>query len=390
VNWQSGGAIFGDLSPSALYCQYIPGDTFDSNICPILGVNRNIKTPFVTNWNFNLEHTLWQDAALTMAYVGTKGNRLYSIRDINQNVYANDAEGDEQSGRPFLNQFPYLSFIDMLGNGDNSIYHALQVTLKQRTHKGLYFVAGYTWAHSIDDSSTNRSFDIQDSNNPGAERGNSDHDIRNRFTIAATYQLPSRLGHAQMLQGWGLNSIFTAESGEPLFFYDDVDDISFTQEYTDRWNFTGNPRDLHWSKNTPINWYSDGTTNPACLATATTQGLLDNLAYYGCYQQGSAIMTPPADGTFGNMGRNIARGPAYVDWDFSVIKTFSWHERLKLEARAEFFDILNHPNFGGIDTDLADETTVGLADCTTDICASNPVVGSGGARHIQFGLKFIW
>ncbi|MFZ3339877.1 MAG: TonB-dependent receptor [Terriglobales bacterium] len=388
-NWQAGGPIFGDLSPSAVPCEYDPDDGVYSP-CPIFGANRNIKTPFVTNWNLNLERALWQDAALTVAYVGTKGNRLYSIRDINQNVYANDTQGDEQSGRPYVNQFPYLSFIDMLGNGDNSIYHGLQVTLKQRTHKGLYFVAGYTWAHSIDDSSTNRQFNIQDSNNPGAERGNSDHDIRNRFTLAATYQLPSRPGHAQMLRGWGLNSIFTAESGEPLFFYDDVDDISYTGEYTDRWNFTGNPGDLHWSKSTPINWYPDGTTNPACLATATTQGLLDNLAYYGCYQQGSAIMTPPADGTFGNMGRNIARGPAYVDWDFSVIKTFSWHERLKLEARAEFFDILNHPNFAGIDTDLADETTVGLAYYTTDIGASNPVLGSGGARHIQFGLKFIW
>jgi hypothetical protein len=388
TNWQAGGPIFGNLSPSAVACSYIEGGAY--NPCPIFGVNHNIKTPYVTNWNFNLERTLWPDAGLTVAYVGTKGNRLYSVRDINQNVYANDSEGDEQSGRPFLNQFPYLSFIDMLGNGDNSIYHSLQVTLKQRTHKGLYFVAGYTWAHSIDDSSTNRSFDIQDSNNPAAERGNSDHDIRNRFTLAATYQFPSKPGYGQWLKGWGLNSIVTAETGEPLFFYDDVDDISFTQEYTDRWNFTGNPRDLRWSKSTPMAWYPDGTTNPACLATATTQGLLDNLAYYGCYQQGSAIMTPPADGTFGNMGRNIARGPAYVDWDFSVIKTFKWYERLSLEARAEFFDILNHPNFCGIDTDLADETTVGLANYTTDVCASNPVVGSGGARHIQFGLKFIW
>ena len=388
-NWQAGGPIFGDLSPNAVPCSYVP-EAGTYSPCPIFGVNHNIKTPFVTNWNFNLEHTLWQDAGLTVAYVGTKGNRLYSVRDINQNVYANDAQGDEQSGRPFLNQFPYLSFIDMLGNGDNSIFHSLQVTLKQRTHKGLYFVAGYTWAHSIDDSSSNRSFNIQDSNNPGAERGNSDFDIRHRFTFATTYQFPSKPGYGQWLQGWGLNSIFTAQTGEPLFFYDDVDDISYTQEYTDRWNFTGNPRDLHWSKNTPIPWYPDGTTNPACLATATTPGLLANLAYYGCYQQGSAIMTPPEDGTFGNMGRNIARGPAYVDWDFSVIKTFRWHERLSLQARAEFFDILNHPNFSGIDTDLYDGTTVGLAYYTTDIGASNPVVGSGGARHIQFGLKFIW
>ena len=223
--------------------------------CPVFGVNRNIKTPFVTNWNLNLEQALWQDAALTIAYVGTKGNRLYSIRDINQNNYDNDTAGDEQSGRPFLNQFPYLSFIDMLGNEDNSIYHSLQVTMKQRARKGLYFVAGYTFAHSIDDASSNRSFSIQDSTNPGAERGNASTDIRHRFTFATTYELPSRHGYAQLLQGWRMNSIFTAETGEPILFYDDVDDISGTGEFNDRWNFAGNPGDLHWSKSTPIPYY---------------------------------------------------------------------------------------------------------------------------------------
>lgn len=149
ANWQAGGPIFGNLAPGAVGCSYVPEDDIYSP-CPVFGVNHNIKTPFVTNWNLNIEQSMWQDAALTIAYVGTKGNRLYSIRDINQNVYANDTLGDEQSGRPFVNQFPYLSFIDMLGNGDNSIYHSLQVTLKQRARKGLYFVAGYTWAHSID------------------------------------------------------------------------------------------------------------------------------------------------------------------------------------------------------------------------------------------------
>ncbi|MGA9474609.1 MAG: carboxypeptidase regulatory-like domain-containing protein [Terriglobales bacterium] len=393
-NWQAGGPIFGNLSPSAVSCSYDPNDDV-YNPCPIFGVNHNIKTPYVTNWNLNLEHTLWQDAGITMAYVGTKGNRLYSIRDINQNVYANDFLGDEQSGRPYVNQFPYLSYIDMLGNGDNSIYHALQVTLKQRTHKGLYFVSGYTWAHSIDDSSGNRQFNIQDSTNPGAERGNSDHDIRHRFTIATTYQLPSRPGHGQMLQGWGLNTIFTAETGEPLFFYDDGDDISGTGEFTDRWNFTGNPSAVHWTKppaELPFFAYdgTPGSTNPACDAVAS-QGQLQS---YGCFAGNGWAMTPPEPGEFGNMRRNVVRGPAYVDWDFSVIKTFKFHERLHLEARAEFFDILNHPNFAGVDTDLIDGYqpggTTGQAQYTTDIAASNPVLGSGGARHIQFGLKFIW
>jgi len=393
-NWLAGGPIFGNLSPSAVTCSYVPENGI-YNPCPVLGVNRNIKTPYVMNWNLNIERTLWPDAGLTMAYVGTKGNRLYSVRDINQNIYANDELGDEQSGRPYVNQFPYLSFIDMLGNQDNSIYHALQVTVKQRTHKGLYFVAGYTWAHSIDDASSNRSFGIQNSYDPAAERGNSGTDIRHRFTIATTYELPSRHGRAQLLQGWRVNSIFTAQTGEPYTFYDDVDDISGTGEYNDRWNFSGSPSAVHWTKppaELPFYAYdgSPGSTNPACDALASQ----DQLESYGCFAGPGFVFTPPEPGQFGNEGRNRFRGPNYLDWDFSMIKTFKFRERLSLEARAEFFDILNHPNFAGVDGDLTDGYqpggTTGQASCTTDICASNPVVGSGGARHLQFGLKFIW
>jgi hypothetical protein len=396
-NWQAGGPIFGNLSPSAVTCSYVPS-TGTYNPCPVFGVSRNIRTPFVTNWNLNLEQTLWKEAALTMGYVGSKGNRLYSIRDINQNNYAIDQadQADEQSGRPFLNQFPYLSYIDMLGNDDNSIYHSLQITVKQRARRGLYFVGGYTWAHSIDEASSNRSFSIQDSTNPAAERGNSDTDIRHRFTFAATYELPSRPGYAQLLQGWRINSIFTAQTGEPIFFYDSTDDISGTGEFNDRWNIAGNPADLHWSKNVAIPYYDYSTFsdnngvptsgNPACIAHAN----IFQLENYGCYAEGSAVVTPPDPGAFGNMGRNVVRGPDYVDWDFSVIKTFKFHERASIEARAEFFDILNHPNFAGIDNDLSDGSTVGLALYTTDIAASNPVVGSGGARHIQFGVKITW
>jgi hypothetical protein len=394
ANWLAGGPIFGNLSPGAVTCSYVPA-TGVYNPCPVLGVNRNIKTPFVTNWNVNLERTLWQDAALTMGYVGTKGNRLYSVRDINQNIYANDTLGDEQSGRPLVNQFPYLSFIDMLGNEDNSIYHSLQVTLKQRTRKGLYFVGGYTWAHSIDDATSNRPYPPQNNYDPGAERGNSDHDIRHRFTLATTYEMPSRAGYAQLLQGWRLNSIFTAETGEPLTFYDDVDDISRTGEYNDRWNFFGNPSAVHWTKppaELPFYAYdgTPGSTNPACDAVASQS----QLSSYGCFAGPGFVFAPPEPGQFGNEGRNLFRGPNYVDWDFSVIKTFRFHERVSLEARAEFFDILNHPNFAGIDGDLVDGYqpggTTGQAAYTTDIAASNPVVGSGGARHIQFGLKVIW
>ena len=86
--------------------------------------------------------------------------------------------------------------------------------------------------------------------------------------------------------------------------------------------------------------------------------------------------------------------------DFSIIKNFTFGERAKLELRGEFFNVLNHPNFAGVDTDLSDgfstnsnplfNGTVGQAFFTPDIAASNPVVGSGGSRHIQLGAKIIW
>jgi hypothetical protein len=125
-----------------------------------------------------------RNAAPTAAYVGNKGNRLYSVRDINQNVYNNDTEGDELSGRPYITKFPYLNYIDMLENYDFSIYYSLQVTLKQQSTNGLFFVAGYTWAHSIDNGSSNRSANVQNSYDIAAERGDSDFDVRNRFTFA--------------------------------------------------------------------------------------------------------------------------------------------------------------------------------------------------------------
>ncbi|HUK25197.1 MAG TPA: TonB-dependent receptor [Terriglobales bacterium] len=389
ANWQAGGPIFGDLSQPG-QCAYDP-DNGVYNPCPVFGVNRNIRTPYVINWNFNIEQALWKNAAITAAYVGNKGDKLYSIRDINQNIYANDFEGDEQSGRPFVNQFPYLSYIDMLGNSDDSIYHGLQVTVRQNTSHGLYFVAGYTYAHAIDTSSGNREFLIQNSYDPAAEVGNSDTDIRHRFTLATTYELPSRPGHAQMLEGWRVNSILTAQTGMPIFFFDDYYDISGTGEFNDRWNFFGDPSKVHWSPSTPLPYYAypdnGGESNPACDAVASQEVL----NYAGCFAGPGWVIAPQEFGQFGNMPRNMISGPGYFDMDFSVIKTFQFGERFKLEMRGEFFNVLNHPNFAGVDGDLSDGgISTGEAGYTPDVWASNPVVGSGGSRHIQLGAKIIW
>ena len=99
-----------------------------------------------------------------------------------------------------------------------------------------------------------------------------------------------------------------------------------------------------------------------------------------------------AVGTFGNMGRNIFRGPGFVNWDASVSKIWRLGERFKLQMRGEMFNVPNHSNFAGgsVGSDLSSPDSLGRAGATPDVEASNPVIGSGGSRHIQLGAKIIW
>ena len=97
------------------------------------------------------------------------------------------------------------------------------------------------------------------------------------------------------------------KSAMPYSLYDS-NDISGTGEIADRWNLAGNPRDIKWSVNNPPHYVDyDGERIRRGDARATTQALIDSLDYYGCYHSGSAVLTPPAAGTFGTMGRNISR-----------------------------------------------------------------------------------
>ncbi len=103
-------------------------------------------------------------------------------------------------------------------------------------------------------------------------------------------------------------------------------------------------------------------------------------------------MIPPAVGTFGTMGRNIFRGPHFRNWDLSVFKGFKFKERLTAQFRVEFFNVLNHPNFANPAGDPSAPGANGFGQETTtpDAAATNPVLGSGGPRAMQLGLKLIF
>jgi len=402
IQWlapNQGPTIFPNASNAGNVC------SIDSQ-CDIFAVDQHLRTPYVMNWNLNVQQALSKSTLLQVAYVASHGVRLYSVTDPNQVNPAYD-DGSETIGRPLATNcpasqgglgfggpcFPWLGFFSYLSNYSSSNFNSLQVTLTKRYSQGLYLLAGYTYGHAIDTATSNLAGVPPDSTDYAAERGNGDYDIRHRFTLSLTYDLPSIKTKSQLLEGWQLTSILNLQTGMPYTLGDFGNDISYTGELNDRWNMTGNPRDIHWSPSHPLPYFdfSDAAhSNAACLAQANALGTVDNLYYYGCYQEGSAVITPPADMTQGHMGRNIFSGPGFANWDFSLSKMFRMGEHVKLQVRGEVFNILNHANFAGLSTDLSSPNSVGTVVYTPDIAAANPVIGSGGSRHIQLGAKFLW
>jgi outer membrane receptor protein involved in Fe transport len=398
----------GPLFPSSLTCN----STFP---CTIFGINPDLQTPRVFYWNLNVEHAFTNTLSLEVGYVGNHGSKLADVRDINQPAPGLCAPGDstcEQTNRPF---FPNsLGAIYELDNLYKSNYNALQATLTARNFYGMTFIAGYTYAHALDDVGANWDFGAglglpQDSMHPQREYASSDFDIRQRFTLSMNYKIPGKESFAQLLEGWELNSIVTLNTAQPWGPMDTSTDVSGTGESAaaatgvERWDFFGDPSDFK-SGPTPIPFFP-GKTNPACAAKAATLDagnpltpFTQSLAAFGCYAKRGSIMIPPGLSSFGTMGRNLFRDSGFRDWDFSVTKNFKFGERLTTQFRAEFFNILNHPNFanpfggqnGYAHNDPSSPSTFGCGCATPDSAAANPVIGSGGSRAIQFGLKFLF
>src|SRR5262249_44933562 len=205
-----------------------------------------------------------------------------------------------------------------------------------------------TYAHAIDTATSNLAFAPPNSFDYSADRGNGDYDIRHRFTFSATYDIPGRKAPLQMLEGWQAQSIVTLEGSEPYTLSDSFNDTNATGEFVDRWNMTGPAKGIHWTQKSqgdpcntakelcfidPSSFTQDangqhvtGGGDPRCIAAAGSQAAVDQLANTGCYIQGNTILTPPALGTFGNMGRNIFRGPSLRYWDASISKVWKLNE----------------------------------------------------------------
>jgi hypothetical protein len=419
--------------------------------CDLMGVDPNIKLPYVVNYNVSLQHQLGSNFSIEVAYVGNHGYSLLNFADVNQaplgagwclNSPLTAAQAADacngatpgvplgsfssqavQEARPYFSKFPYLGFINFASNRAYSNYNSAQVTLTKRMSQGLSFTAGYTYSHALDNGSLNRfGLNPENSTNLAGEYGNSDFDIRHRVTFTVTYNIPGKKGFGQMLEGWQINSIINYATAQPWQTFDNSDNFSGTGEKADRWNIFGNAADFPSGK-TSISYCSGfGTASAACgfadpynagnntdpLPAAFVSSALAGcaahaastatLASAGCYvsTNGNSFITPPALGTFGNMGRNILRDSGYHNWDLSIFKNFRVTERFGAQLRWEVFNVLNIPiaaNPSGASSFVNTGNTpgpgavFGASFLTPDFAAGNPLVGSGSQRVMQLGLK---
>ena len=404
---QWNGVVF---PPAAGNLQCGDGLNGDSGPCDLMAVDPNLTTPYIMNFNLGVQHSFGSNLSLEVEYVGNHGSRLTGFRDINQ---INPATGV----RPYAAKFPYFRFINEMTNDIRSNYDGLQTTLTKRMSHGISFIAGYTYAHSLDDGSLNRFALLpQNSNNVGAEYGNSDFDVRHRFTFTTTYNIPGIRGFGQILEGWQVNGIVTLQGAQPWTVDDSSNDFAGAGDSADRWDFFGNPADFKGTQNTipycsgfggPVTCTQTSSqtqaattlSNSTALAALCTAKAPDptTLAAGGCYVSGNSVMVPPKAGTFGTMGRNIFRDSGFKNLDFSIFKNFSFKERYGVQFRAEFFNLFNHPIFAnpygassgtsGGQNDPSAPSGFGGTPGTPDVNAGNPIVGSGSARDIQLGLK---
>ena len=315
--------------------------------------------PDVQEWNLDFERQIGNAMTLDVAYVGNKGTHLVTYYDYNRQQY----------GTPLCSvtsptgcNFPALGAINTQATIGNSTYNALQASLSRRFTNNLQFLVNYVWSHTIDDSPG--AFDTYNINGTSAvnyrdlaaERATSNLNVGQRLVMTGLYALP--WGHGQkygsnwngvtntVAGNWQLNLIFTAETGTPF-------DILYNGgNPTVRPDLVGNP---YANVPTGGNYY----INPAAFAAVPVVNGVTTRA--------------------GTLARNYLTGPGYNDVDLSTFKDFKFTERYTLQFRAEFFNLLNHPNFINPNYNFTDPNFGKLQSTRL-----------GNERQIQFAAKFFF
>ncbi len=316
----------------------------------IFGTPHKFSTPYTQNFNVNVQQKLAENMSVEIGYVGSKGTKLVRLTDAN--------EPDATDARPN----PNFGAIDLLTPISSSTYNALQTTLRIQSNHRVSGFASYNLSKSLDDASDGIDFAPgvafpQDPGNLKAEHGPSSFDTRQRFTAAINYNLPAWRALGKFGSGWQLNWIASLQSGRPI-------PIETANDTSGRFYFNQRPNVIPGIDPIVHNW------SPAT-------GYLNPNAF-----------SQPDFGTFGDLGRNSIYGPGYKNLDFSFTKNTQVTERLGVQLRAEFFNVLNHPNFAQPNHVIdPGGSSGGELTQTPDVAQTNPGLGGGGPRVLQLALK---
>ena len=322
-------------------------------------ISQDFRTPYVLNYNLNLQHQLTKSTLLQGGYVASGGRKLSFLRNINAPTPGPVAGA--QLRRPFATQYPDLAAINELNSIAVSNYHSFQGSLRQTMWKGMTATFNYTYGHAIDNGSDVRNNLPTNSNDLRNERGSASFDVRHIVTSFISYDIPT-FGKALPLltKGWTVNSLNTFHTGSPLNILAGTN-VSGTGDSRDRVDLVGDP-------------FSGVVQNPA----------VRTLRWFN-----PAAFARPAIGTFGNLGRNAIYGPGFGAIDFSVFKATPITEKITTQLRFEIFNITNRTNWANPGTSLASTASFGIITNTRN-GGSAPGLGFGEPRNMQIALKIIF
>jgi hypothetical protein len=325
-------------------------------------VDPNLRTPYVQQYNANVQWEFAHNYLLEAGYVGTKGTKLLQLLTINQPIYNPTTNTFAAPFGPFVSaQKNATGGLQQVQTSSNSHYDSLQLSVTKRFSRGLQFLSAYTFGKSIDYYSGGTINELVST--PGDQRdwktnrGRSDFDRRHRFITSFVYDLPAFVSNSSasrwLLNDWGINGIVTFQSGLP-FSVVQAPDNNTIQRANLRPGFTGSIEGSGRAQDRLAQYFNTAAFAPSTLAG----GFFDRNA------------------PFGNTGRNILTGPGQKDVDFSIVKFIPFTESVRGEFRTEFFNLFNWANFANPNSNISIPSTFGRITQT-----------SAGPRVIQFAFK---
>ncbi len=340
--------------PPVLTTQNGFAQTASTGFPTYFGIDPHAPTPYVQQWNAGIQHEFAGHVLAEASYLGSKGTHLGRFRQFNTPLQTET--GADLSPRPgdlqSLRTWPSLGEIIQRQHIANSSYESLQVKAEKRMTAHVSLLASFVWSKSIDDADTvipglYDSVGAQDENNLRLERALSSFNSGRRISGGYVAGIPTVHSLGPVLRNWQLTGTVTLQDGLPInVFYYGFDPTN-----------TGLP-------NRPDIVPGASLTIP--------RGQRNTSEFFN-----TAAFTAPAPYTFGNAGRNIVNGPGNNIFDMALHRRFAIGERGAIEARAEAFNIFNHPNWG-------------IAGPYADFSAPafGGILAAGDPRRLQFAIRY--